>query len=391
MDKLFDSYWALRITALVLALLLFFYAKSQESTGQTSALEPQIDIITDVPLEAYYDKENLIVSGLPETVDVTIEGPMQIVMRTKLAKDFTVFVDLNTLLIGEHSVQIQSENLSEKLNVSFDPEVLDIVIEEKVTEEVKVEPELNSQLIAEGYELLGMSAEPNTVLVTGAKSVIDSISYVKATINGEDEIKESFTKESTVKVLDNNLNKLDVVIEPATVDVAVEVRPYSRKIPVVLKQTGEPVDGLAVDQLTAQTKTVEVFGPKSIIDSLTRIEVEFDLSELEESGTYEVDIPLPKGAFNLSTKTMKVQAEVRNTATGSEDENADEEQAEETKPAAETEKKTESKPKPSSESSNESPAVVEEEEEPDVEETIPQEETPVEEEPPVEEEQTDQQ
>ena len=64
----------------------------------------EVDIITQVPLEVYYDTENLIVTGLPKTVDVTIEGPRQIVLKAKLTKDFKVFVDLNALLIGEHRV-----------------------------------------------------------------------------------------------------------------------------------------------------------------------------------------------------------------------------------------------------------------------------------------------
>ena len=152
----------------------------------------QVDIITDVPLEVYYDSENLIVTGLPETVDVTIEGPMQIVLKTKLKKDFKVFVDLNSLLIGEHRVTIQHENFSDKLNVTIDPEIVDVVIEEKVTEEFRVDPEINNRLFAEGYVLKSMMADPSRVIVTGAKSVIESISYVKATVSAPEGIERIF-------------------------------------------------------------------------------------------------------------------------------------------------------------------------------------------------------
>ncbi len=123
MDKLFDSPWVLRITALVLAILIFFYVKSLLSEGFTPTTNNHVDVLTDVPLEAYYDSDNLIVSGLPETVDVTIEGPMQIVLNTKLKKDFKLFVDLNSLLIGEHRVKIQSEAFSDKLTVKINPDI----------------------------------------------------------------------------------------------------------------------------------------------------------------------------------------------------------------------------------------------------------------------------
>lgn len=324
MDKLFDSYWALRVTALILALLLFFYAKAQLDDGQTSPSNAQLDIITDVPLEVYYDTENLIVSGLPETVDVTIEGPMPIVLQTKLSKDFKVFVDLNSLVIGEHRVTIQHENFSPKLEVTIDPKVIDIVIEEKVTEEVKIEPEMNNRLIADGYELIGMSADPSTVFVTGAKSVVESISYVKATVNSDEGITESFNQEANVRVLDSNLNKLDVTIDPEVVKVNVDVKQYSRKVPLTIKQTGTPMDGVTINSASSQTKVIELFGPKSIIDPITRLEVEFDISEIQESGVYEVKVPLPNGVAKLSKNSIEVQANVTKaeTETETEDETA---------------------------------------------------------------------
>src|SRR5690606_7067041 len=88
MDKIFDSHWALRITALILAVSLFFYVQSLSNDNKESNSNIQADILVDVPLEVYYDDTNLIVSGLPETVDVKIEGSMQLVMQTKILKDY---------------------------------------------------------------------------------------------------------------------------------------------------------------------------------------------------------------------------------------------------------------------------------------------------------------
>ena len=153
MDKLFESVWTLRVTALILAILFFFYVKSElDTTGQEDDPTNNIAILTDVPLEAYYDTENLIVTGLPKTVDVTIEGSKQFVLQAKLKKDYKVFVDLSSLLIGDHKVAIQHENFSDKLDVSIDPEFVDIVIEEKVTKEFRVDPEFNTSLIADEHD-----------------------------------------------------------------------------------------------------------------------------------------------------------------------------------------------------------------------------------------------
>lgn len=317
MDKFFDNIWVLRITAFILALLLFFYVKAELTDKKSTTSNNSVDIITDVPLEVYYDSENLIVSGLPETVDVTIEGPMQLVVQTKLKKDFKVFVDLNSLLIGKHRVTIQHENFPDKLNVTIEPKAVDIVIEEKVTQKFKVEPEINRRLISEGYILKSMVAEPNEVIVSGAKSVIENISYVKATVSAQEGIKESFTQDANVKVLDSNLNKLPVFIEPETVNVNVELAEYSRSVPVTIKQKGTPPNGVVIQKLETDTKSVELFGPKSVIDSIESLVVEFDVTKLESSGDYKVNLSLPTGATKLGTETIAIRVNVTNTETES--------------------------------------------------------------------------
>lgn len=351
MDKLFDSPWILRITALVLAILMFFYVKSLLNEGITSTSNNHVDVLTDVPLEAYYDSDNLIVSGLPDTVDVTIEGPMPIVLNTKLKKDFKLFVDLNTLLIGEHEVKIQTEAFSDKLSVKVNPETVKISIEEKVTAELPIEPEMNYNLINEAFVLESMIAEPSTVFVTGAKSVIASINYVKATVTGNPGIDRSFEQDAEVKVLDNKLNKLDVAIEPAKVKVKVELAEYSREIPIRIQQVGTPMEDVTINRLSTPTSFVQVFGPKSIIDGLTELIVEFDVSEIESTGQYEVSLSVPNGATKLSTSSIIVQAAVTKQESTTLD---DEETSSETTNEEQTSETVESNTNNNSESSNSS-------------------------------------
>ena len=55
------------------------------------------------------------------------------------------------------------------------------------------------------------------------KKLIDQISYVKAIIDLDKGVKETVSREATIQALDRNLNKLDVTIEPASVDVTLKV------------------------------------------------------------------------------------------------------------------------------------------------------------------------
>ncbi|MFF2796402.1 CdaR family protein [Lysinibacillus xylanilyticus] len=310
MDKMMDSPWVLRIIALFLALLLFFSVRTELSPANKTITSEQTEVIRDVPVDVFYDDKNLIVTGIPKTVDVTIKGPMPLVIQTKATKDFSVFVDLSKLLIGEHNVKLQYENISDKLQVSFDPATVKVNIEEKVTQEFRVDPELNTRLIEEGYVLNGMTANPATVYITGAKSAIENISYVKATVTGEQGLNEPFSQVAAVKVLDRDLNKLDVTIQPETVKVQVDIGAYSRELPIVLKEIGKSADGITVNQLTSSPTKVRVYGRKSIIDSLTAIPVEVDLSNITESKTYEFDVKLPEGVTKVSDSKIKVKADI---------------------------------------------------------------------------------
>lgn len=312
MDKMIDSPRMLRIVAFFLACLLFFsvHAELTSPNKTTSTMNELEEVIRDVPVEVFYDDENFIVTGLPKTVNVTIKGPSAIVIQEKTGKDFSIFVDLSNLLMGEHEVALQYENISNKLDVTLDPATVVVNIEEKITQEFRVDPEMNLRLIDEGFVLKDMTADPATVYVTGAKSAIESISYVKATVKGEKGLNQSFSQEADVKVLDRDLNKLDVIIEPGSVDVNVDIVEYSRELPLKIQQKGTAPEGITIHSLTTDVKTVKVYGKKSILDVLSEIIVEVDASKIKDAKTYEFEVTIPEGVTKVSEQKIKVKADI---------------------------------------------------------------------------------
>jgi YbbR domain-containing protein len=262
-----------------------------------------------VPVQVYYDNENLVVTGVPETVNITIEGPINLVQTTKMLKDFSLIVDLRTLTMGRHQVSIQSENISEKLDVRIDPAMVNVLIEEKITETFKVEPEFNKRLLAEDFQVANIDVVPSTIEVTGAKSIIESISFVKATVVGENGIRESFEQQAKIRVLDRDLNKLDVSIVPETVTVKVEVVENSKEVPIVLKLTGTPPDNVTIDSVASASEKMTIFGPSKVLDTIDAVTVDVDVTKVKESQTMEVNIPKPKGVSEISLSKIKVDVE----------------------------------------------------------------------------------
>lgn len=312
MDKMMDNPWFLRIMALFLAFLLFSSVKADNKADESPDSGTMTEEIEDIELEVFYDDTSLMVSGVPKTVDMTITGSTIAVQTTRQIKDFTLFVDLRNLTLGKHQVPIQTENLSEGLRVRVEPAFVEVTIEERVSQEFRIDPEMNERLLAEGFVLDGIIAEPSMVTVTGPKSVIDAISFVKATVTGEPGIKESFTTEASVRVLANDLTKLDnVTIEPGTVEVGVDIEEYSKEVPVVIKQNGEPPTGVTIQSLTPSTNTVTISGPRSDVDAITEYVVDVNLGVITPTDTtVEVEVKTPKGTTATTPKNLTVEAKV---------------------------------------------------------------------------------
>lgn len=303
MDKLMDSPWFLRLTALFLAIALFVSVRVTEEDNTVGDAQ---DIIRDVAVDVFYDNENLVVTGVPEKVDMTIDGPKNIVQSTKMLKDFTLKVDLQDLPLGRHTVEIIPENISDKLRVRIDPVTIEVVIEEKITETFKVDPELNERLLAEDFIVTKMDVMPRTIEVTGAKSVIESINFVKASVTGEKGINKSFEHQARVRVLDKDLTKLNVTIVPEQVTVKVEIEEYNKEVPVVLKTRGVPSVGVTIDGITSEEKTIRLFGSRKVLEKITEFVVDVDVSEVVGQGTLDVELKKPKGISQLSLDKIKV-------------------------------------------------------------------------------------
>ncbi|WP_299511182.1 YbbR-like domain-containing protein [uncultured Rummeliibacillus sp.] len=317
MDKLIDSPWFVRITALALTLLIFFTVKSETSTenNTTTTSDRQSEIIHDVPVKVLYDNENLIVSGVPQTVDVSIEGPYALVFQKKTIKDYQVYLDLSKATIGKHKVKFKYKGFSNKLKVRVEPATVNVSIEEKVTRTFKVEPDFNESQLASNYFVKSMYANPNEVTVTGAKSAVDRIVYIKAMLSGQFSATESFTKEAEVKVLDRDMNKLDVIVEPATVPVKVDIGEYNKEVPISLNVKGSPKSGSKVKSLNTDTNYITLFGSKKDLEKITTFPVAVDVTKLKKSGDVIVNLPKPTGVTKLSVNQLKVHVSLDESIT----------------------------------------------------------------------------
>jgi YbbR domain-containing protein len=313
MDKLMDNRWFMKVIALALALLL--YSAVPDNNKKTVDLdgpgEQNTETIQDVPVTSYYDTKNLVISGIPNTVDVTVQGPLANVQTAKALKNYEIYVDLDEIKIGNHTVPIKIKDISNKLKVQIDPAYANITVQEKVTKEFEVEAEYNNGLLEDGYEAEKPVVEPSTVKITGAKDTIERITYVKATLDIKDKIYRSITREAKVRVLDRELNKLDVVVEPETVQVTIPVNSTKKTIPIKIIQKGNSPEGISIESIELlDGEEAIIIGPKELLEKTDSVRVEVDTSKIYDDTTLTLPVIISDGITKVSPQTVKVRVNV---------------------------------------------------------------------------------
>ncbi|MBL5767381.1 hypothetical protein B5V88_06990 [Heyndrickxia sporothermodurans] len=308
MDKFMDNKWFIRIVALFLALLLYISVSIENGNKEKDTRQKnENDVVQNMPVEVIYDQQNFVVTGVPETVDVTIDGPKGFVRTTKNLKNFTVYIDLTDAELGKQRVKLKLKDLSDKLTAKISPAYVTVTVQEKVTKEFRVDAEFNSNLLASGFEAETPSVEPKTVKITGAKDVIDQITYVKATVDSKREISSTITRDAKVQVLDKSLNKLNVDVDPETVEVTVPVKNPSKTVPITVNPIGDEKEGIVINSITTIPKNIKIYGRSDVLKSIDALSVDVDISKYDKDTELDVPIKVPKGINKLEPEIVKVR------------------------------------------------------------------------------------
>ncbi|WP_285769196.1 CdaR family protein [Peribacillus sp. SI8-4] len=314
MDKFTNSAWFMRIVAFALAALLFIsinfeMESDKKSLGLSTAPEISTETIENVPVEVYYDRENLVVSGVPETVDVTLKGAKSLLINAKNQRGFKVYVDLSDpeISMGNRTVTFKISDLNEKLVATIDPEYAEVNVQERVTKEFPIEAEYNTSLLEDGYTAGQPTVSPKTVKITGAKNVIEQISYVKANLEINKDLNETVNGKATVKALDRDLNKLDVTIEPASVAVSLKVSIPSKTVSISPKQTGKAKDGIRIKSISVDPTEVTLFGSESNLEKISELKLPVNISKIDGDTDLELDLTKPENVQKMSLGKAKVK------------------------------------------------------------------------------------
>lgn len=297
----------------------------QQSDSTFSGRANELQTLTEVPVEINIE-EQYVVSGVPEYVSVSFEGPTGILTPTLVQGNFDIYADLTGLGPGQHTVELQVANISPELGVYIEPRTVDVTIEERATEEFPVNVDfLNADQLAPGRELIGSQVEPETVTISTSQSIIDQVGVVKVFIDLTGEESSINNREAQVNIYDHQGNQLDVASDPEDVGVSVQIESPNKNVPVEVQTTGQLPEGYTLNGISANTEEVEVRAITEVLESVNAVSTEpIDLSQITETTTLDVPLDLPSDVYVPSTETIEVTVEVSSDGENVENNNTNE-------------------------------------------------------------------
>ena len=316
LERLMGKKQTLIVISLILALAVFFIIDSEGNT----MIDQYAEILYNQPVTATYNEEAYVVEGLPDDVDITLVGQKRHIFLAKQSPNGGVTVDLTGLKPGQHKVTLKYTQQLKSIDYRLDPSTVTVTIYDKVsttkslTYDILHQDNLDTKLNIDSVEL-----DRSEVIVKGAEYKLDEVATVRALVDVDD-LPEQVAGEVTLDnvplvAYDTNGKVVDVEIVPKTVTAKVTISSPSKEIPIEIVPKGELAFGKAIRSLSSNIDSVTVYGSEEALDKLDSLEVEVDVTGLDDDKEYTVTLKRPNAITEISEKTITVNVTLDDSTT----------------------------------------------------------------------------
>jgi YbbR domain-containing protein len=268
----------LKLFALFLASLLFVISR-----------QPLSDVrLVGVQLEYRGLAQGLEISGdMNQSVSVRLRGPRDVV-RSIMPNQIAVVADLRNKEPGDRVIQLKTSDVARPDSVEvlqLDPATIRLRIEPTTRRRVRVTPELVGK-VQDGFEVYQVAVDPPMVDIQGPQSQVGQVEAVTT----ESVLLAGRTTNVSANVDVDHPNHAIRVVTPGAIRLSVEIgeRRTTRRM------SNLPVHWLdqpAGARLLTPSVEVELFGPRSLVDTLVPDQISVELTT-SNSATPEVVLPI---------------------------------------------------------------------------------------------------
>lgn len=293
------------ILSFVLACALWLYVVGQMNPVTRKTYR---DIPIMLTNEQTLSDNGLAVKSVSEdSLRVTLSGRRDVI--GKLSKsDITATVDLTYVAEGRNKLQIDlkiPDNV-EVLNQSLND--INVNIEERVTKTKDVHVVYTGTLPEEG-EPATIKTDPETVKVSGARSIVEKVAYVKAEINASEISDELTSVSSGLAAVTEGGNAVNGVTLSDTVCKVTSIIYNTKEVRLKVPVTDNSKDGYT--RSTSYPKTVTVKGPSGLLGGLEEVSAkEVDITGVTDNKQLPLTLDLPDG-IQAAEKTGDLRMTVR--------------------------------------------------------------------------------
>lgn len=259
---------------------------------------------------ATLDDTMMMVTTLPNAT-VIVEGPESVFDELNRV-DFRVSVDTTSVDgPGDYRLPVIVEAPDTSAQVRVEPELVQVRIDELVTEVLPLEVE--SALPDDDPRTISdIVPEVSQVTVAGPSSAVERVARVTLPIT-LDQRNVSFTDIFTPYAIDANDQRVsEVQILPSQVTTRVELESRGKVVSVIPVINGVPAEGFSVQQRAAFPETIVVDGPAEALDSLLFVNTEpVDITGATSNVSESVGIAdLPAGVTVVEPGSGEVEVRV---------------------------------------------------------------------------------
>jgi len=310
--------WTLKIFALIIAIVLWSYVMSEVNPVMT---EEYRNVKVSVLNQASLEREGIVVLE-PENIDnisikVTVSGRRSDIIKIS-ADDIIAQVDLSGYGTGEVKVPIDIQVPVGVTLKDYTPKEILFKFDKIVSRERAVIVETTGEL-PEGYVLGTPTVKPQSVVVEGPSSWLNSLSKVVATVDVSNITDDNIEVNVPVKLVDDEGNVVrGISTKQNSVEVSIPVFRVKR-VPVKLQTVNQLPDGYEVVNLKLNPDHIDIVGKKEVLDKVESIStLPIDMKELMKNKTMPVDLIIPEGvrllkADQVVTATLNVEEIVKRT------------------------------------------------------------------------------
>ena len=303
-----------KIVALCLAILLYITVNiNNDDSIFSSPLQSSKDI-SNLSVSAIYNSDVFELSGLPESVNVTVTGDSANVTSAVNMGGY-IIANLEGLTEGTHQVKLTSEGFNSNVNIKIDPSNAVVTLKKKTTRQFDISYDfINLDKMENIYSLGTPVFEYAKVNVRASKETLDSITFVKALIDVTN-VTGEFTQKAKIVAYDKNGQPVNADIVPDEISVTVPVSSPNKVVPIEVEINGTLPDNLAIDSISMDQKSVTIYASESVLSKIDKVVVTLDASTISKDTTILRPISLPSGVNSSNVNQLTLDIKVKEAVT----------------------------------------------------------------------------